>query len=123
MLNRFQLLVTLILVFTSISGCIDISKSEKFDQEKWKQYSEVDGPDRDLMAEDLLKNHKLIGLSHKQMLQLLGSPANYTDTTKTYYVLTEEYDMIDPVSGKNLIITFNKDSLISRAEIEEWHKH
>jgi hypothetical protein len=123
MLNKFPLVIPLILLCTFISSCNDITRSEKFDSVKWKQYNEVDGPDRDLMAEDLLKNYKLIGLSNRQMLQLLGAPANYTDTTKTYYVLTEEYDSIDPVSGKNLIITFSKDSIITHAQIKEWHKH
>ena len=57
------------------------------------------------------------------MLQLLGDPANFKDTTQTFYILSEEYDMIDPVSGKDLIIKFNKDSVIIHAEIKEWNKH
>ena len=75
------------------------------------------------MAEDLLKTHKLIGLSHKQMLQLLGNPSNYADTTKTWYELSQEFDSIDPISGKDLVISFNKDSIITDAIIREWHKH
>jgi hypothetical protein len=67
------------------------------------------------MAEDLIKTHKLIGLTNHQMLQLLGSPSNYADTTKTYYELSEEFDSIDPTSGKNLVIQFNKDSVIIKA--------
>jgi hypothetical protein len=112
-----------LLSFTLVLGCNDITRHEKFDSEKWKQYESVDGPERGSMAEDLLKTKKLVGLSHKQMLALLGEPSNYTDTTKTYYELSEEYDMIDPVSGKDLLITFNKDSVITNAEIKEWHKH
>lgn len=98
----------------------------KFNSNRWQQYMGVDGPDgseREAMAEDLLQNYKLVGLTNKQMLQLLGPPENYTDTTKTYYTLSEKYDMIDPVSGKDLIIKFNKDSIINSAEIKEWHKH
>jgi hypothetical protein len=123
MLKKIPLIITLLLLFASINSCNDITKSEKFDQKKWKHYGGFDGPDRDLMAEYLIKTHKLIGLTNKQMLQLLGPPANYTDTTKTYYELATEYDVIDPVSGKNLIIQFNKDSLITHAEIQKWHKH
>jgi hypothetical protein len=98
----------------------------KFNSTRWQQYLETDGPDgseREAMAEDLLQNYKLVGLTNKQMLQLLGPPANQTDTTKTYYTLSEKYDLIDPVSGKDLIIKFNKDSIITSAEIKEWHKH
>lgn len=122
LIRIFRFLVSFIL-FTCSTGCNDISRKEKFDSEKWKQYIGFDGPDRDLMAEDLLGSHKLIGLSHKQMLQLLGDPSNYEDTTRTYYELSQEFDSIDPVSGKNLIITFDKDSIITNAIIQEWHKH
>lgn len=118
MLNKFPFIIAGVSLIFTISSC-----SEKFDKTKWAQYNEVDGPDRNLMAEDLLKNNKLVGLSHKQMIQLLGPPANQTDTTKTYYTLSEKYDMIDPVSGKDLIIKFNKDSIITSAEIKEWHKN
>jgi hypothetical protein len=118
MLNKSLFVIAGFSLIIIISSC-----TEKFDKAKWAQYEEVDGPNRDLMAEDLLKNHKLIGLSHKQMILLLGSPANQTDTTNIYYALSEKYDMIDPVSGKDLIIKFNKDSIITSAEIKEWHKH
>jgi hypothetical protein len=118
MLNKSPFVIAGFYLIIAISSC-----SEKFDKTKWTQYDEVDGPDRNLMAEDLLKNNKLVGLSHKQMLQLLGPAANYTDTLNTYYTLSEKYDMIDPVSGKDLVIKFNKDSIITSAEIKEWHKH
>jgi hypothetical protein len=118
MLNKFPVIIAGFSLIVTIPSC-----TEKFDKAKWAQYEEVNGPNRDLMAQDLLKNNKLVGLSHKQMLQLLGQPANYTDTLNTYYTLSEKYDMIDPVSGKDLIIKFNKDSIITSAEIKEWHKH
>lgn len=102
---------------------ISLGCQEKFDKTKWAGDDAIGGPEKVLMAEDLIKTNKLMGISHKQMLQLLGVPANYTDTTKTYYELLQEFDSIDPVFGKNLIITFNKDSIITDAEIKEWHKH
>ncbi len=123
MLSKITTSIICLLLGISLTSCNDITKSEEFNSEQWKQYIGVDGPNRDSMADGLIKSHKLLGLSNKQMLQLLGGPANYTDTTKTYYELSEEFDGIDPVSGKNLIITFNKDSIITNAKIEEWHKH
>jgi hypothetical protein len=108
-------------------SCNSISKHEKFDQAKWKQYNDEDrawgSEEKVEMAEDVVKSHKLLGLTHEKMLQLLGYPANYGDKTKAYYELKTEYDVIDPVSGKNLVISFNKDSIITNAIIEEWHKH
>jgi hypothetical protein len=120
--NKISVIAFLIF-FVVNASCNDITKSEKFDQARWKQYAGFDGPDRDLMAEDLLKTHKLIGLTNKQLLQLLGGPSNFSDTTKIYYELSQQYDMIDPISGKNLIITLDKDSIVNKAEIVEWHKH
>ena len=119
MSNKIQVINILLFLIFTITSC-----GEKFDKNGWGSYGEVDGPsDRVSMAEDLAKTHKLIGLTHKEMLQLLGPPANYTDTTLTAYVLKEEYDMIDPISGKDLIITFNKDSIITSVKIEKWNKH
>jgi len=121
MLNKLFLFISLISIICI--GCNDISRKEKFDSEKWKQYIGFDSPNRDLMAEDLLASHKLIGLSHNRMLQLLGDPTNYGDSTKTWYELSQEFDSIDPIAGKDLVITFNKDSIITNATIREWHKH
>jgi hypothetical protein len=95
-------------------------ENEKFDKERWAEYEHLNGSDRTSMAEDLQQNHKLIGLSNKQMIQLLGPPEN--DPTETWYSLVEKYEFLDPdpVSGKNLIITFNKDSIITDAKIQKW---
>lgn len=96
---------------------------EKFDKTKWTDFGELGGSGKVSMAEDLIKTHRLIGLNYAQMIQLLGEPANYADTDKTYYRLSEKYDMIDPVSGKDLAIKFSKDSVIVDAKIDEWHKN
>lgn len=104
-------------------SCNNITKPAPFNRSKWLNYYSFDGPNRVSMAEDLIKTNRLIGLSNRQMLQLLGPPAHYDDTTKTVYELSQEFDMIDPISGKDLIIKFNKDSTVIGSKIEEWHKH
>jgi hypothetical protein len=75
------------------------------------------------MADDLIQRRLLIGISNKQMLQLLG-PAE-KDNTETQYTLEENIEFlgIDPVSAKYLVVKFNKDSIITSAEIKEWHRH
>ena len=124
MITRSKLLYALsIIVVFALFGCNDITRNEKFDKTKWAHYDELYGPDRDLMGEYLVKTHKLIGLTYRQMLQLLGAPANYTGTTNTYYKLATEFDGTEPVSEKNLNIQFNKDSVIISVEIKEWHYH
>jgi len=115
--------VLIIIALCAFYSCNDISRQEKFNKSKWNNSGELDGSDKELMAEDLEKTHKLIGLTNKQMLQLLGPPEN--DTTATWYRLEEEGESLspDPSSGKDFIIQFNKDSVIISAKIEEWHKH
>jgi len=99
---------------------------EKFNSERWKAYGDKDGPDgseRLAMAEDLLESHKLLRINKKQLLELLATPENDYDSTSTWYTLTKNYDMIDPVSGKYLTIYFDKDSLARKASIIAWYKH
>ncbi|MCR8558034.1 hypothetical protein KXD93_10290 [Mucilaginibacter sp. BJC16-A38] len=117
MQSKIAILFTFFIVFLMVSGC----ENEKFDKDKWASYEHLNGSDRSSMAEDLLKSRKLIGLSNRQMLQLLGPPEN--DTTETWYTLKLEFPFlsVDPESGKDLIIKFNKDSIITNAKIHEWH--
>jgi outer membrane protein assembly factor BamE (lipoprotein component of BamABCDE complex) len=114
-LNILLIIICFFLAIT-LAGC-----GEKFDKTRWDDVE--GGPEKRKMAEDLVKTNKLIGLTNEQMLQLIGSPVN--DTTETWYRLEEEYEFlgIDPVSGSDLIIKFNKDSVITHAEVKEWHKH
>jgi len=122
MFNRILSIIIFLILFAFITGCNGITKSEKFDKTKWAKYGEFGGPGRDLMAEDLFKNYKIVGLSHVRMLRLLGPPANYSDSLNTYYTLSED-NIIDPVYGKDLAIQFNKDSVIVKVAIEEWRKN
>ncbi|HEY8782634.1 MAG TPA: hypothetical protein VIM16_13500 [Mucilaginibacter sp.] len=123
MLNKIPFIIIFLILCAFISNCNDISRREKFDKIKWADLGELGGSEKVLMAEDLIKTKRLIGLTNKQMLQLLGPPAN--DTTATWYGLEEEGEMLspDPISGKDLIIKFNKDSVITSAEVHQWHKH
>lgn len=108
----------LMLVFASCS-------KKKFNSAEWKDSYEVNrgfvAPELKAMAEDIVANHKLIGLTHKQMLDSPGEPEN--DPTPSWYTVEENYDMIDPVSGSYLRIDFNKDSIIVKAVVIKWHKH
>ena len=112
MLNKVRLVISLFLL-AILFGC-----TEKFDKTKWDEIGEAGGKDRLSTAEYLIKAHKLIGLTNKQMLRLLGPPEN--DTTVTWYDLEEEgnFERPHPV----LTIKFNKDSVIIEVVIEEWNK-
>ena len=119
MITRSKLFYVLSIIFLlAVSAC-----TKSFDKKEWADFGELGSSDKVLMAEDLLKTNKLIGLTNKQLHELLGPPAN--DTTATWYNLKENGEFLspDPASGKNLVIQFNKDSVIISAKIEEWHKH
>jgi len=117
-INNTVKILPLIILF-SILGC---QPTVKFDSAKWKQNVRTEGSDRNSMADDLVKSGKLIGVTHKQMLALLGEPSPIVDTKDTYYELSVNYDTVDPVSGRDLVITFSKDSVITSAQIKVWHK-
>jgi outer membrane protein assembly factor BamE (lipoprotein component of BamABCDE complex) len=120
-MNKKYLLSTVAsLVLLFAFGC---QPSVKFDSAKWKQDNGVENPERNLMADDLVNSHKLIGMSREQMLTLLGKPSPIVDTKDTYYKLSEKYEGIDLVLQSNLIITFGKDSVINKAIVKVWHKY
>jgi hypothetical protein len=108
--------IILLLIAVVFTGC-----KGKFNKIDWEAKGDPGFPDKDYMVDDLLTNYKLKGLSYKQVLQLLGQPSG-KDSTGIFYETLLEYSGIDPGHGKNLVIEFNKDSLVTKAYIDEW-KH
>ena len=77
---------------------------------------------RNNMINDLIKNYKLVGLTRNEIINLLGSPENYSDSepnTIYYNIVTEYGNDIDPVSTKNLKIKFNTFDKVESFKIIE----
>ena len=76
------------------------------------------------MLNDLVKNHKLQGLTYQQLIDSLGAPGNFGDNDHTvrYEIITGFKSDIDPTYGKNLNITLGPDSVVTSYKISEW-KH
>ena len=76
------------------------------------------------MLNDLVKNHKLKGLTYQQLIDLLGTPGNFSDNDDTvrYEIFTGFESDIDPAYGKNLNLTLGADSIVASYKISEW-KH
>lgn len=109
------LVVILIIAYNMVGG--------KFDRNKWNDKNDWDYPYRDAMADDLMKHHKLKGLSFKQLKDLLGAPENFTDADSIYYQLIMDYGWdIDPVHTKYLVFKLNKDSVVTGFRINEWER-
>ena len=99
------------------------NQDRKFDKSAWIEKGDLGiYPNRDRMLKDLVQNHQLIGLSYKQLVELLGEPENYSgaEPNVAYYnVLTHYGRDIDPVYIKNLQVKFNSDSIVTNVNIGE----
>jgi hypothetical protein len=96
---------------------------QKFDKEKWNTQEDLRTyPFRESMLSDILENKKLIGLPCRQILDSLGQP-NAIENGQIYYSSNIEYGTdIDPVYFKDLVFTFDKDSIVTDIKIKEWKK-
>ena len=102
-----------------------------FDSKKWESGS-ANGtfgngvePYRHRMVNDLFKKHPMVGKTKSEIYKILGEPTNSTDNTKyiNYYWLTEEYGTdIDPIAGKDIVITYDESEIVSKAEVLTWGK-
>ena len=109
------------LVFAGITSC---NRQQEFTREKWSYGDGLDYPSRKAVLDDLLANHKIVGLNHYQVIQLLGSP-QYRDTASFKYSYQIEDTGIKynpkkkPVYIKNLVLYFSKDSIVTKTDIYE----
>ncbi len=117
----FYYIAIAVFVFT-IASC---GKSKReFTRETWSFGDGLVYPNRDAILDDLLAKHKLEGLTHYQVIQLLGSPQD-KDTVKFKYAYqivnnASEYNpKKNPVYKKDLVLYFNKDSVVIKKEITE----
>jgi hypothetical protein len=100
--------------------------NEKFDKVKWQEQGDLRTYlHRKSMLNDLTKNHKLTGLSYRQLINLIGEPENYSDKEKDilYYDIETDYgNDIAPVYTKTLQFKLTKDSTVESFIIKEWKK-
>ncbi|ANI87970.1 hypothetical protein A9P82_00740 [Arachidicoccus ginsenosidimutans] len=90
-----------------------------FNRKKWNEIDAGVPYYRKDMLEDLTTNHKLIGLKYPELISLLGQ-AEFRSSDSLIYTIDLHYDVIDPDYGKDLVFTFNKDSIITSFKINEW---
>ena len=75
-LNRLILLLLFAVVV--ISGC---TNAHKFTTPGWLYGDGISYPIRDRIVDDLMENHKLKGLTYKQLLHLLSTPQGSDSTS------------------------------------------
>ncbi len=119
MFNRSFLVLAFAVL--AIAGC---NSDQKFTREKWSYGDGLEFPSRKTVLNDLLANHKIKGLNHYQVIQLLGSP-QHRDTANFKYSYQIEDTGFEynpkkkPIYIKNLVLFFNKDSIVTKTEVVE----
>ena len=95
----------------------------KFDKAGWAKIEDLGiYPNRNKMLNDLTKNHKLKGLTYRQLVEEIGEPEkNVSESSNTLYynIVTDYGHDIDPVYSKTLQLNFDKDSIIIDFKINE----
>ena len=114
-------LIFLVSIF--LTSC---NSNKKFDKTKWQEQGDLKMyTHRKSMLNDLTKNHKLTGLTYRQLVNLIGEPENYSDNESNivYYEIETDYGFdIDPVYTKTLELKLTKDSIVDNFSIKEWKK-
>jgi hypothetical protein len=100
-----------------ISGC---KNQRPFDGRLWNDGDGIDFPKRYMMVDDLLANHKLKGLTYKQVILLLKYPQRNSHTDRSfYYDITLKMDGIDTAYFKGLLFKLNADSVVTDVQVFE----
>lgn len=107
--------------FATLTSC-----DQKFDKAKWLEQGDLRMYTyRKTMINDLMSNHKIKGLTYKQLIDLLGDSDKYVDSDANvlyYDVITNYGSDIDPIYSKTLKIKLDKDSTVQSFKVEEWKK-
>ena len=114
-----KLRLTLLIAILIISALLLRGKipHETFNSELWKTAnlnSENNWSLRWDMMNDLRNNHKLVGMTKKEIINLLGDPGDTTSSEFRYYL---GYSKTGINTG-SLIVTFNNKNIVT--EIKVW---
>jgi hypothetical protein len=114
------------LVFTSLFLIFKVinwySYNQAFSKRKWAEGDLSCGyPNRKYMLKDLVNNHQIKGLTYKQLVDSIGEPRIDSNSHEAYYNIILDYGLdIDPVYSKELIIQFDRDSIVKDFKLKEW---
>ena len=105
---KFSIIIFISFILTSCNT------DTKFDKNQWLQQDDLGQfTYRKNMIKDLTTNHKLVGLSYKQLIDFIGQPAKNFENKKDEisYPINVGYGRdIDPVFTKTLILKISNDS-------------
>jgi hypothetical protein len=112
--------------FLIVLFVLSCSSEIPFDRRKWNEKDDLFYKYRMAMLNDLVEHQLKTKMKREEVLNLLGPSIPYTDVSEAeelVYEIYEDYGMdIDPVEIQYLMIQFNKDSTIRRANLQTWTK-
>lgn len=112
-----RLIYTIGLFALALAGC---NRTEPFDRKAWKDGDGLDYHRRYKMLDDLLKNHKLKGLTYKEAVNLLYYPQRRgLDKRYFSYEITVKFNGSDTTYVKSLVLYLNPDSVVTGYGIYE----
>lgn len=117
-MRQIQIILLLSIIFLSCESQV------KFDKVKWQTKEDPAFPpqSRKSMLKDLQANHKLEGMSHSQIIELLGELDNHDDSSMAYKVEEKYGSDIDPIYTKTLVVRLSIGKTVKAIDVQEWKK-
>ncbi|MBT1689157.1 hypothetical protein [Dawidia soli] len=118
--NIYSLIIFLVFI-TMVMAC----NEKKFDKRRWTAKTDANfrPNERGQMINDLLSNHKLVGLKYVDIITLLGAPDGI-DSSSVFYEIEIDYGSdIDPVYKKDLYLFTTEDSIITHTRLKNGREH
>jgi hypothetical protein len=115
--SRFKWFFIICAIIALGSGC---KNQRPFNGREWNDGDGIDFPKRYMMVDDLLANHKLKGMTYKQVILLLKYPQRNSHIDRSfYYDITLKMDGIDTAYFKGLLFKLNADSIVTDVQVFE----
>ena len=111
--------IILLLTITLVVSCNNVNNI-KFEKSDWLKKDETGlYTYRNCMLNDLIENHKLKGLTYRQLINLIGQPENIYSIQNIDYEIQTKYSGIDISYKKTLEFSLDKDSIVVDFKVDE----
>lgn len=115
--RQINLYIIFMLMVAMLTSC---TYKQKFERKGWNEGDGLTFPRRNLMVEDLLATHKLVGLKFNNIVGMLHYPDRFSrDSLSFHYEIIRKMSGIDTLYTKNLVFTMTKDSVITAVKVTE----